>query len=251
MDKHNIRRNILEAAVRSREGHIPSSFSIVEMLIAIYNFEKSVGAFSPQNIVLSKGHASYAYYSFLLECGLMSMEEFEEIGEVGSKFYGHVPYIAQDPRFSFGSGSLGHGLPYAIGLGYARSMKGSKDPVYCIVGDGEANEGTFWESLLFIQKLRLSNINILIDANDSSERAIPIRKSIEHLNSCFPGIAFHNCDGHDERSIESALASTKNSKLIMCNTKKGFPVPFMIGSPMWHHKTPSPEDITKIMEYLL
>jgi len=250
MDKNEIRRNIIRVAMRSREGHIASSFSIVEILISIFNAQSRTKTFSPSNVVLSKGHASYAYYSFLFELGLMSQRDFDQIGAIGSKFYGHVPYIENDARFQYGSGSLGHGLPYSVGRSYARKLKKSKEAIYCIVGDGEANEGTFCESLLYVQKFNLSNINILVDANNSSERAIPIRQTIGELSTSFRTIDFFQCDGHDEAQIEMALTSSCKAKVIVCNTEKGYPVPFMIDNPLWHHKTPSDEECAAAMEYL-
>ena len=234
----------------AKEGHIASSFSIVEILMAIYRVCESNKNFTPQNIILSKGHASFAYYAFLHSISLMTNEELQSVGSFGSKYYGHLPYIPGDNRFQFGSGSLGHGLPYAVGLRYARHLQGCQDPVYCIIGDGEANEGTFWESLLFIQKLNFSNLAILVDANGSSERAIPIISNIKKMINIFHNIDFLESDGHDSKDIEMNLNSTDRCKVIICHTQKGFPIPFMIENPLWHHKIPTVDEAIQIEKYL-
>jgi transketolase len=245
-----IRRIVVEMAARSREGHIASSFSIVEILLGIYKAMTSSASFDPRNIVLSKGHASYAYYAFLRSLELMSDAEIATVGQLGSKFYGHVPYLKGDIRFQYGSGSLGHGLPYAVGLQLARSLTGNQEPVHCIVGDGEANEGTFWESLLLIQKFRLRNLNIYIDSNGSSERAIPIKETLEGLASAFMAMELHICDGHNSDDICKIARLDDKSKLIICNTIKGYPIDFMMNNPIWHHKSPNQSEADEIGKLL-
>jgi transketolase len=250
MNPNRIRRKIVDIVTRSGEGHIASSFSIVEILLGIYKASSTTGTFSPRNIVLSKGHASYAYYAFLNEINWMTDLEFNAVGSIGSKYYGHVPFVNEDERFQFGSGSLGHGLPFSVGVGYAREIRNIGQPVYCIVGDGEANEGTFWESLLYIQKFNLKNLNIIIDSNESSERAIPIKKTLGELAPAFRSLSFHTCDGHNPNIIANTLLTSSGSKLVICETKKGYPISFMMNNPAWHHKTPSPQE-SKILGDLL
>ena len=96
---NKIRNTIIEIAKKSKEGHIPSSFSIVELLLSIYLKEKKKHIFDPSCIVLSKGHATYAYYAFLYYIGLVDKSEIESVGQLGSKYYGHLPYIHEDKRF--------------------------------------------------------------------------------------------------------------------------------------------------------
>ena len=119
---NQIRNSIIEIAAASEEGHIASSFSIVELLLAIFEYENKINVFEPSCLVLSKGHASYAYYAFLHHIGLMDLTELETVGQIGSKYYGHLPYIENDERFQFGSGSLGHGLPFSVGLAHAQKF---------------------------------------------------------------------------------------------------------------------------------
>lgn len=245
----NIRKNVIEIATQSNEGHIASSFSIIEILVAIYEYEvtECEKKFDPSSIILSKGHASYGYYGLLISVGMMSDGEKEQIGKKGSKFYGHVPYIEGDKRFEFGSGSLGHGIPYAVGRAYGIEMNRKNKTINCIVGDGEANEGTFWETLLILEKLELCNLNIFIDCNKSSERAIPINNILGKLNGVFKNIEVHEVNGHSVPEIIEVMKKVGKSKLIICNTIKGYPISFMKSNPEWHHKTPNKNEIEKIL----
>ena len=237
-----IRKTILALAFKSKEGHIASCFSVVEILIAIRNHQKRLNkSFSPRSMILSKGHASFAYYAYLHYFKNFSIAELDSVCEVNSKFYGHLPYLKNDDRFHFGSGSLGHGLPYALGLAFGNQVNKSEETVYCVVGDGEANEGTFWESLLILQKFQNLKIKIIIDQNNSSERAIPITYALNNIAAMFESknIVSH-VDGHSLDELEAAL---ENSQIIICNTVKGFPIKRMMNNPIWHHRSPSSEEV--------
>jgi len=241
-----IRQRILAYNQNSSEGHLPSSFSIVEILISIFEAEDCDldVAWLPR-LVLSKGHASFAYYGFLASIGMITEKEERSICQNGSKLYGHLPHIIDDSRFTFGSGSLGHGLPYAVGRSFADK---TDKKYYCIVGDGEANEGTFWESLLLFEKFQ-SNLSIIIDCNNSSERAIPIQNKLTKINQIFPFLNFYEVDGHDINELSSLLVLS-GPQLLVCKTIKGFPFEDMIESPMWHHRTPSKVEFKKFMDVL-
>ena len=236
----------------SGEGHIASSFSIVEILIAVFNDMKlQTGRYKENNLVLSKGHASYAYYAILNYLNLMSDKEVLEIGKKGSKFYGHLPYISKDTRFSFGSGSLGHGMPFALGQSTANALLNINDWTYCIVGDGEANEGTFWETLLLSQKFHNSKLKVLIDCNGSSERAIPILKTLSNLGKLFEKISVTSCYGHDIKKIQDTLLIGSNIRIILCETVKGYPSKTMSNNPVWHHKVPNAKEANIILKELV
>jgi transketolase len=249
-----IRKNILDMALESNEGHVPSSFSIVEILVAIVEHQlHTEGAFRFDHVVLSKGHATYAWYGLLRATGNFSDNEFSSVGKVGSKFYGHLPYLDEDPRFSFGSGSLGHGLPFAVGRALGNHLRGDASPFFVIVGDGEANEGTFWESLLLLTKFSITcklNLKVLIDANQSSERAIPIMSFLDRLGE-LTRFDFFTVDGHSVTDIRQAIdARDSNISLIKCNTMKGYPSKELM-SPKWHHKAINRAEYTHLIENLV
>lgn len=234
-----IRETILDLANKSDEGHIPSSFSIVEIMLAIKKHQERNDIFNLNNFVLSKGHASFGYYAFLYSCGLFSKDELGAVCELNSKFYGHLPYLEDDKRFHYGSGSLGHGLPYAIGMAFAKYRNKSEETIYCVVGDGEANEGTFWESLLILKKFPHLNIKIILDQNSSSERAIPINSFLDNLKKLYKNNFVINVDGHD---IDKLCKSLDRGTLIIANTSKGYPLGELM-SPVWHHKSPSDDQL--------
>lgn len=251
MNPNAIRKKIIELVVMSREGHVASSFSIVELLIAIFSdMKRKRGYYLPQDLILSKGHASYAYYAALYNLGMMDEQELATVGKLGSKFYGHLPFILNDNRFAYGSGSLGHGLPYAVGAAVANKLSNDAAEIYCLIGDGEANEGTFWESLLLVEKYENLKLNILVDCNGSSERAIPIQEQLEKLVGVFKFIEVLTCDGHNIEELHSALVSGKDSRLILCRTIKGYPSTLMKNNPSWHHRVPNETEAQKIFEEL-
>lgn len=244
-----IRTAILKAIVNSGEGHLASSFSIVELLIAFgFAMQKKPSCFKLEDFVLSKGHASYAYYAWLKSENLMDDKEFETVGKLGSKLYGHLPFIKHDPRFQFGSGSLGHGLPYAVGLAVSNAIKGVQAKVCCLIGDGEANEGTLWESLLLLNKFPEAQISIMVDCNSSSERAIPISTPLENIGVCFPAISKISVNGHDVEEVSGALCSEQSQQIILCNTHKGYPCPTLIDNPIWHHRMPSEDELATLLK---
>ncbi len=251
MNPNSIRKKIIELVVMSREGHVASSFSIVEILIAIFSDMKiKRGDYFPEDLILSKGHASYAYYGTLHALGMMDEKELATVGKNGSKFYGHLPFIQSDKRFAFGSGSLGHGLPFAVGAAVANKLSNSAAEIYCLIGDGEANEGTFWESLLLAEKYKNLKLNILVDCNGSSERAIPIQEQLEKLAGVFKYIEVLGCDGHNIEALQSALVSERDTRLILCKTIKGHPSSLMINNPSWHHRVPNETEAQTIFEEL-
>jgi len=211
----------------------------VETLLAIVETQlKKESVFNPRNIILSKGHASYCWYAILAEYGLLTEDEFSTIGKVGSKLYGHLPYLDSDERFSYATGSLGHGLPFAIGYSFATADKIDLSCKYVVIGDGESNEGTFWEGLLLAQKLieiRAMRLNVLIDMNDSSERAIPIARNLRHLRHVFPKFEWYEHDGHELEAMIDVLVKTTDKLCIhLCFTKKGYPYP-ELSDPIHHH----------------
>jgi len=249
----NIRKNILFLSNWSNEGHVPSSFSIVEIIISIFSYSLDINPNIDfrsimKNLVLSKGHASFALYSVMYEYGILGKNIFQNICKNGSPFFGHIPY---KPFYglNFGTGSLGHGLPYAIGKAYGNLLKGINDIVYCIIGDGEANEGTFWESLLLLRKFNQINIIIIIDNNQSSDRAIIINDILNNIDKF--SINFKKVDGHDIVAIMNEFKNkTEGPLILLANTQKGQPLNCMINNPVWHHKSPTELELNNIFNEL-
>ncbi len=245
-----IRRKILDYSNRTNEGHVASSFSIVEMLHAIYLVdEENTNKHSNlnQRLIISKGHAAFALYAFYSHFNLLDFDE-DKICVNGSKLIGHVPY---DPEFgfTFGSGSLGHGFPYAIGRAYRNLKNGISDQIYCIVGDGELNEGSCYEAFLMLKKFPRLPINILIDNNKSAERGLAIDMFLDSIRAFWGA---HEIDGHCTKDIFKLLTTETELgyRIIICNTIKGYPIAEMINNPAWHHRSPTlteTEDFKKLL----
>lgn len=243
MDKiaqSEIRKKILKIALASKEGHIASSFSIIEILLAIYEYFKIKNASNLffERIILSKGHAVFALYAFMNHYKFLRDEEFNAVCQYGSYLIGHVP-IRPDRNFFIGTGSLGQGFPIALGKAYGNSLAGKSLPTFVIIGDGELNEGSCWETLLLMKKFPNSRLTVLIDNNLSSKRAIPMEDIFSFLGNAWSAI---EVDGHNPESMLSIISERSESSsntVIICNTIKGYPLQAMMGNPIWHHKTPT------------
>jgi len=242
-----MRRNILKAAFNAGEGHIASAFSILEIVDTVYSCF-SLGESGKDKFVLSKGHASLALYAVLESHGLISNDWVVDFCKLNSKYGGH-PDSRQNPVISISSGSLGHGLPFAVGMALSNRARGNRNRVVVLVGDGELNEGSNWESLLVANHHYLENLQIIVDLNHSGDRAI----SLGDLSSKFIsfGCEVIEIDGHDTKLISEALLKKSTGvKVIIAETIKGYGIHAMQGNPEWHHKAPNLEQFESFTKEL-
>ena len=155
----NIRSNILNLTFKAKSSHIGSCLSIVEILVALYS-----GVLKKKDrFILSKGHAALALYSILYEKKFISLKTLKSFGSNGTILMNHVSSKVNGVEFS--TGSLGHGLPFAVGKAIKFKRSNQSNKVFVLMSDGEINEGTTWESLLFASHHQLDNLNIIIDYN--------------------------------------------------------------------------------------
>src|SRR4051812_4286142 len=177
-----IRRSILSASHASGHGHIPTSFSIIEMLCSVYETMKHDPARpdSPERdvFVLSKGHGALGFYAVLAHYGYFGPEQLATFGAFQSRLGCH-PDRFKVPGVELSTGSLGHGIAVAVGMALAFRLQHSARRVYTLIGDGEANEGSVWEAIMVATNLRLSNLTILCDANGSQLRSLHIDNPAE------------------------------------------------------------------------
>ena len=238
---------ILNMAARGQEGHIPSSFSILELVWAIYD-GGFVSAKNRNKFVLSKGHGCLALYVTLAKKGYFPELWLEDFGSFSSPLGGH-PDSTQVPGVEASTGSLGHGLPMATGLAYAKKLQGDPGRVYVLVGDGELNEGSMWESALLAAHHQLDNMVTIVDNNGTSTRAMNMGDIAGKFESF--GWDSIEIDGHDIPSISRALgAATLRPLVIVANTVKGMGLQEMEGNPAWHHTRISPEDLERFSREL-
>ena len=218
----NIKKRFLGMYKAANAGHVGSSLSVAE----IVTFVRFNCMNDNDEIILSKGHAAASIYSMLAEEGILSEEDIKT-------FYKNNTYLAAHPpvnklkRVPFATGSLGHGLSIAAGLGMAQRLKKSNKKIFCITSDGEINEGSTWEAALFIAHHNLNNVVWLVDRNklqglgrtEDVMKLDPLDKKIEAF-----GFNVIMAEGHNFSSLEKAKAGALKSNVptaIICNTKKG------------------------------
>lgn len=219
----NIRKKIISLSYTTKSAHLGSSLSCVEILTACMLIKKNYNN-SITEIILSKGHGAMAYYSVLSEFGEMSTKYLKNYMRPNSDLWGHVTR-SNNKLFKFSFGSLGYGAGISCGLSLGYQSIKKKHNIYCIISDGEINEGSTWESLMFISHHQLNNIKIIIDKNsiqslDRTENVINMKK----LNNILFNLNFnvHEINGHNIISLLKLLKNkSKKPAVIVCNTIKG------------------------------
>ena len=238
---------ILQAALNAGEGHIPSALSILDILNVIYKEKIQNNQFleHPNEFILSKGHGSLALYALLEEYGFIPTGSLETYCDFDSILGGH-PDSTLIPGVFASTGSLGHGLPIAVGLALAKKIKNATGQVLVLVGDGEINEGTTWESGIFASHHALNNLVCIVDNNQSTTRAL----NLGNLQSKFESLGWE-CrvvDGHDWNQISLALHIEQIAPLaIIANTVKGKGIKEMENNPAWHHAKLNSEDFNRFV----
>lgn len=248
-----IRRNILQASRASGHGHIPTSFSVVEMLCAVYETMKH----DPTNpswagrdiFILSKGHAALGFYAVLANYGYFPAEELKTFGAYQSRLGCH-PDRFKVPGVEASTGSLGHGIGLAVGIALAFRLQKSSRRVFTLIGDGESNEGSVWEAIMVATHLRLTNLSILLDFNQSQVRSLPVPNPAERLNSF--GCDTIEVNGHDVDSLKNALAKpVTNARAVVAHTIKGYNCATLTANIFeWHRKSPNPEQFDQLLKEL-
>jgi transketolase len=256
----DMKRMILLAAHQAGEGHVASAFSILDALYVLYQAHVTYDTGDPRSrnrdyVILSKGHGCLALYAVLSSCGFFPSDKLYTFCKFGSDLGGH-PHRCKIPGVEASTGSLGHGLPMAVGIAKAMKINNRHNKVYCIVGDGELNEGSCWESLLIAEHHQLDNLVILVDYNHSSDRAIcfsgPFKSNLTDKLLAF-GLTVNLIDGHDHRAIDKALSTGSVPRTPYCialNTVKGRGIKEMENNPAWHHRAPNAEELTRFLEEL-
>jgi transketolase len=248
---NNLIKQIVDIATLKKEGHIPSSLSILDIMYVLYDKILDVNSIKENKIdrdrfILSKGHASLGLYVILNHFGLLK-DDINTFCDLNSKLGGHPTDKIDNIESS--TGSLGHGLPIGVGLALAYKIKKYKGKIYVIVGDGEANEGTIWESALLANHHSLNNLFCVIDFNHSTDRAI----ELGNLKAKFDSFGWNviEINGHNHNEILNALTTTSNkSTCIIANTIKGKGIQMIENNPEWHHKFPNEEEYNQIINQL-
>ena len=230
---------IAELSVMGKEGHVPSALSILDIIWVIYNKIININLLKRRSrkrdfFILSKGHGCLAQYVVLEKKGIISKKDLNTFCKYKSNFGGH-PDSNKIEGIECSTGSLGHGFPFAAGVAYGNKLLNIKSKVITLVGDGECNEGSIWETCMIASHHKLNNLICIVDKNKSSDRAL----KIDDLKSKFKSFGWHavNIDGHSHKEIFKALnIKSKKPLAIIANTIKGKGIDFMENNPEWHHK---------------
>jgi len=250
-----IRKAILEMVHGASSGHLGGSFSIADIISVLYsNFKLSTGV--DDKLILSKGHAVPAVYAALYLCDKIKKEELKTFREINSRLQGH-PDKVRFPNVVATTGSLGQGLSIAIGHAIGHKLRKVKDNVFCILGDGEMQEGQVWESIMLAPKFKLDNLCCFLDLNGAQNDgnvedilSLNMGKDISEKILSF-GWHVEIIDGHNEDAILKAIKKEikGKSKFIIACTKKGKGVSFM-ETPEWHAKAPNIDQYEKAIKEL-
>lgn len=256
-----IRRGIIEAVYSGKSGHPGGSLSIADIITVLYFNEMNINPENPQDenrdrLVLSKGHCAPALYSALANRGFFDIEELKTLRNIESRLQGH-PDMKKIPGVDMTTGSLGQGLSVANGMAIAGKLDNKDYRVYCILGDGEIEEGQIWESAMASNKYKLDNLCVIVDNNN-----LQIDGTIEEVMSSYPidekfrsfGFQIININGHDIDEIMKAFEVARNVKqkptCIIAKTIKGKGVTFMEDKAEWHGKAPNEEQYAQAIEEL-
>ena len=250
---NTLRRDIIRVAHLANEGHIPSAFSILDILYVLYNeifsSHDSKNEVDKNHFVLSKGHGSLALYAVLFRFNFISESDFFSFCQFNSKLGGH-PDRLKIPGVEASTGSLGHGFPIGVGLALSQQLKRNNLRTFVLIGDGECNEGTTWESALFAAENELNNLICIVDNNNSSSRALNLGDICTKFRAF--GWEALEIDGHNQNEISESLKLATINKPILINARtiKGKGISLMEHNPEWHHKIPTAEQVSKMLDEL-
>ena len=241
-----IRRTILEMLYRGQASHLGTSMSMVEILTAAYGAcdTDAILANAPgrDRVFISKGHGAACAYAVMHHYGLLDSAAIATYHKNDSVLAGHISHAV--PHVEHSTGALGHGLPVAVGTALGLRSRGFTDPlVFCVLGDGEIQEGSVWEALMLAWHLRLSRLIPILDNNRiSSIRATKEVLNMEPIADRFGGFGFavYQVDGHDREALSNAIEIIRQGNcpsVIIADTVKGKGVPFAENQPVWHYRT--------------
>ena len=249
---NNLRWEIAKMVYSSGEGHIPSSYSIVDIIHFLYQEILSYDVTNPNweyrdYFVLSKGHGCGALWAVLREIGFITDENISSYSKFEGILGGH-PDAVKVPGVEASTGSLGHGFPYAVGIALGLKIKNMKNKVIALLGDGECHEGTIWEACNIAANRQLGNVCAVVDWNKSAQQLMPL-EDLEARWKSF-GWSVQIVDGHSQEELRAAFEciqfESSKPNVIIADNIKGKGVSFLEGHGIWHHRVPSKEEMNAI-----
>ena len=255
----DIRRSVLAMLHRAKASHLGSNMSAIEILVAMYR-SVDCGKIREQapdrsRILISKGHCAAAPYATMAHFGILPMYLLDTYHLDGSLLTGHVNHRVQGVEHS--TGGLGHGINVAVGCALGLRSRGYPErSVFAMLGDGELQEGSIWEAMMYVSHMNLCNLITLVDNNGISS----ITDTEKVINMCpltsrFEGfgLSTYVVDGHDVNAILLAINKIRQGDkpgVIICNTVKGRDVPFAESQPIWHYKSMTDDEYSEAISHL-
>lgn len=232
--QRDTKRRLLRMHYESGVGHIGGNLSCLDLMLVLHHDTIQAS----DQFVLSKGHSAGAYYVVLWTLGKLQEEDLLRFHKDDTRLSGHPPTSGIDDIL-FATGSLGHGLSLAAGLALGKRLKNEVGRVFCLMSDGEWNEGSCWEALIFARHHTLDNLTILVDLNGlqgfGTTREVADLNPLAEKFRAF-GVPTEEIDGHDRDAIRDALERTRGTlATVVARTRKGCGVSFMEGRMEWHY----------------
>jgi transketolase len=250
----NIRKTILQLVFKAKASHVGGALSMADLLAVLYNGTMNVKPENPEweerdIFLLSKGHACTGVYATLALKGFFSMEELFTYSQNDSRLLSHTSHKV--PGVELSTGSLGHA--FSVGCGLALSFKRKKNnrKVFVMLSDGELDEGSNWEAILFAPHHGLNNLIAIVDYNKIQSFGTTTEVlNLEPLAKKFDAFGWNaiEIDGHNHEEIKAAFSKALSSEkppVIIAHTVKGKGVNFMENELLWHYKSPSKNSLMK------
>ena len=256
---YDLRKDTVDIIMAGGGGHIGGDMSVMEVLVELFYEQMNVGPDMTEDpnrdlFIMSKGHSMEAYYAVLCDRGFLDKEDvLARFSQFGSPYIGH-PHNTL-PGIEMNSGSLGHGLPVAVGMALASKMDQKDNRVYVVTGDGELAEGSNWEGFMSGAMYKLDNLCCIIDRNrlqisGGTEDVMALddlQKKVEAFNWHVISVEDANDIDQLRTAFEEAKATKGQPTCLIANTVKGKGSPVMENKAAWHHKVPTQEQYDQIM----
>lgn len=257
-----VRVDVAKINCRTRDSHIGGGYSAVDIMAVLYTRILKLNRQNLQDpdrniFILSKGHIATTMFAVLAHAGIIPYEDLDKHLVNGENYAGHTRRYTV-PGIEMSAGSLGHGSCVGCGMAYAKRIQGYKGNVYVLMGDGECNEGSVWESVMFAARFKLSNLVLIVDRNHL--QAYGRDEQVLDMGDLEAKFKSFGCDavtinGHDYEAIQSALERAvsdipREPLVIVADTIKGKGVSFMEDRLEWHFKSPSEEQLKLALEEL-
>jgi transketolase len=246
-----LRLKVVEMSHFGKSAHLGSCLSTIEIMTVLYFDILELDPRKPNDetrdvFIMSKGHAAMSLYATLAKRGYFPERNLQRYNLEGEILTEHPPAFGV-PGVEAATGSLGHGLPIAVGQALGKKIKQQNNKVYCLISDGEANEGSIWESAMFASAQNLSNLTVFMDYNkwQATGRSCEILNTTPHAPKWHSfGWNVEEVDGHDiDQLIKAAKKPGEGPKIVIAETIKGKGFSFMEDDNNWHYKIPTELDL--------